>query len=62
MAHVYGPGGANATPQSPSGPALSAPQPMSPDELLGKVTALYLKDQLAGDDAGDCRIAVGIGR
>ena len=48
MAHESGPGRASATPLSPSRSALPAPQPTSPDELLGTVTALYLKDQLVG--------------
>ena len=39
-----------------------AAQPMSPDELLGKVTALYLKDQIVGHDVQRSWNADAIGR
>ncbi len=50
------PRGAEATAHSLSVPTLPAVRPMSPDELLGKVTALYLKDQLVGHDASAARL------
>ena len=58
MAHEGWPHGNGTAPQSPSMPTTSTARSMSPDELLGKVTALYLKNRLADHDvsAGELQL------
>jgi S-DNA-T family DNA segregation ATPase FtsK/SpoIIIE len=50
MADKNWPGGADETTPTASRPHLPGPPAMLPDELLGKVTALFLRDHLTAQD------------